>query len=92
MIDATLVGKLGLPSVGGRQLVSIAGLRTEDLISLRTMSLGGQDVDDLQVIALKDLHTSSIGPCIRGLLGEDSVSHFDVLIDNRGGYVTLDRG
>jgi hypothetical protein len=90
LIDPSLAAELHLRSEGSIQLVGVdsrsqASLAKVDLLAAGSHAVAGQvvEVHDLERMQAPHVH-------IRGLLGGDFLSHFDVLIDYSRRLVCLD--
>ena len=91
MIDPTLAAALDLKTTGKGEVSSvgaradIASLAQVDLVQAGARSVANQK---MLVYDLRNLQAPSID--IQGVLGEDFLEHFDMLIDNAHGELCLD--
>jgi hypothetical protein len=81
VIDPDLAGQLQAPIIGEVTLTGVLHVRQDKLVRLENVQLGqaslagvGAAVDDLT-------RQKMLAPGIRGVLGEDFLSKFDILID-----------
>jgi hypothetical protein len=91
MIDPTLAAALDLKTTGKGEVSSvgaradIASLAQVDLVQAGARSVANQK---MLVYDLRNLQAAGID--IQGVLGEDFLEHFDMLIDNAHGELCLD--
>jgi predicted aspartyl protease len=89
IIDRKLADQLSLPLVGEKEVTGIE-VKLDVLIAhSRSISIAGRTVNNLNVNVLPGPHRL---PNVRGVLGEDFLSHFDLLIDNRHHVIELQLG
>jgi predicted aspartyl protease len=67
------------------QFRGVAGSGSAYLVSLESVEVGGARVAPLRVLS----HDSQLGGVAQGLLGQDFLNHFRVIIDNSRGVVEL---
>ncbi len=89
IIDRKLADQLSLPLVGEKEVTGIEAKLHVSIAHSRSISIAGLAVRDLNVNVLPGPHPL---PNVRGVLGEDFLSHFDLLIDNRHHTVDLQLG
>ena len=87
IIDRKLADQLSLPLVGEKEVTGIEAKLHVSIAHSRSISIAGLAVRDLNVNVLSHPLTN-----VRGVLGEDFLSHFDLLIDNRHHTVDLQLG
>ena len=89
-VDASLASELRL-SVKGTTGISGAGnYARHDFAYLDQLQTGSKSVPDL-LVAIQDLaQVRAADPHIRGILGDNFLEHFDLLIDNRQHILCLD--
>lgn len=56
----------------------------------KSVAVGSLGVNDLEIEGIDSSQITRMGASIQGLLGEDFLKHFDVLIDNHAKTLTLD--
>ena len=56
----------------------------------KSVAVGGLSVNDLEVEGIEASQFTRMWASVQGVLGEDFLKHFDVLIDNRAKTLTLD--
>jgi hypothetical protein len=81
VIDPGLARQLQLPVIGETLLTSVSDERLDQLVQLRDVEVGEASVSGLGVVVDKLSWQKMLAPGIRGLLGEDFLSRFDILID-----------
>jgi predicted aspartyl protease len=89
IVDRKLADQLSLPLVGEMEVTGIEMKLHVSIAHSRSVSIAGRTVRDLNVNVLPGPHPV---PNVRGVLGEDFLSHFDLLIDNRHHFVELQLG
>lgn len=92
LIDTTLFAQLGLQAHGTIELKSPGTPSTEAQSSQMNVAIGAAAVNDLEVLGLPKLPFGPECKMVRGILGENFLKHFDLLIDNQHRQVTLDAG
>jgi hypothetical protein len=92
VLDASLFQQLGLQAEGSTAVSSNYGSDGQNYSTAREISVGGLAVEDLRVLSLKSMPFSSGYRGVRGILGENFLRHFDILIDNRRRNIVLDAG
>ena len=81
VIDPELARLLQAPVVGNASLTGILHVRLDELVRLEDVRLGGVSSSGLGAIVDKLARQKTLAPGIRGVLGEDFLSRFDILID-----------
>ena len=81
VIDPELARQLQAPVVGEASLTGILHVRQDELVRLENVRLGVVSASGLGVIVDKLVRQKTLAPGIRGVLGEDFLSGFDILID-----------
>ena len=81
VIDPDLAEQLQPPVVGKASVTGILHVRQDDLVRLQDVRLGDASVPGLGAVVDKLARQKTLAPGIRGVLGEDFLSKFDVLID-----------
>jgi Aspartyl protease len=56
----------------------------------KSVAVGNSRVNDLKIEGIDTVQLTRMGTSVQGLLGEDFLKHFDVLIDNDARTLTLD--
>ena len=84
-VDTSLGAELHLQPDGGAVVVGAGSRQSASYIQLDLLEAGSHAVSNSRVFAydLQKLH-------IQGILGEDFLEHFDILIDNSHGLLCLD--
>jgi predicted aspartyl protease len=89
IIDAALFKKLGMRRVGAMVMTTMTGEKTQSQAIAREIAVKGLSRQNVNVMVLLVLPCD---PYVRGVLGENFLSHFDLLIDNQHRQITLDAG
>jgi hypothetical protein len=91
VIDPALAAQLQLKSQGKVGLVATSTVFQASVVALDSLEAGSLRVAK-PLAAVQDLGPiQAADPRIRGVLGENFLAHFDVLIDYRSGLVCLDQ-
>lgn len=91
MIDPTLAAALDLKTTGKGEVSSVGALA--DIASLAQVDLvqaGARSVANQKMLVYDLRNLQAPGIDIQGVLGEDFLEHFDMLIDNTHGELCLD--
>jgi predicted aspartyl protease len=86
VLDAALFQELGLKPDGSIAVNTVAGSDTQARSTVKGITLEGLSVQNLMVVRASKL------PGVRGILGENFLQHFDIMIDNQHRKITLDAG
>jgi predicted aspartyl protease len=92
VVDTDLVDQLKLPIEGTGTIHSFAAASTVWRSTAREIMVGDLTVKNVAIVSMKNPLLGSERPSIRGILGENFLHHFDLLIDNQHRQVTLDIG
>jgi predicted aspartyl protease len=92
ILDAALFQELGLKAESTVIVRSVAGTDQEAASSIKEISLDGVSVQNVRVLRVEKLPLGSEYRGVRGVLGENFLQHFDILIDNQHHKMTLDAG
>lgn len=92
VVDADLVDQLKLPIEGSITIHSSAAASPGSRSIAREITVGGLTVKNVVIVSMKNPLLGSERTGIRGILGENFLHHFDLLIDNQHRQVTLDIG
>jgi hypothetical protein len=90
IIDRSLADSLHLGLQGTAQIVGIGFHAAASFAQTDSLELGSQTVAGLRVIVRSAAYPKGAGLEVRGILGGDFLSHFDVLIDNAHQLLCLD--
>jgi predicted aspartyl protease len=90
IVDGALFRELGLKPDGNTLLTSVAKSHDQLRATAQEVSVNGLGVAGLRVAAMENFNSGTAAQRVRGILGETSLNHFDVLIDNEHRQVTLD--
>ena len=92
VIDTALFNLLGLHPEGSVELQSPTNVNVEVRSSVEDVGVGEVSGKDLEVVILPKLPFGPDCRRMRGILGENFLKYFDLLIDNQHRQVTLDAG
>jgi hypothetical protein len=81
VIDPDLAQQLQAPAVGEVNVTTVLHYRQDKLVRLQDVRLGEASVSGLGALVDKLTRQKMLAPGIRGVLGEDFLSRFDLLID-----------
>jgi hypothetical protein len=81
VIDPELARQLQAPVIGEVSLTTVLHIRQDKLVQLEEVHLGKASVRGPTAIVDKLARQTMLAPGIRGVLGEDFLSNFDLLID-----------
>jgi predicted aspartyl protease len=80
MVDQKLADELGLPQVGERKIMGVLGSTKMSVVRANSVSVAGATISDLNVSSTANRMSVFR---VRGVLGQDFLQQFDVLIDYR---------
>ena len=89
-IDRGLAEQLSLPGVGEHEVTGIQGKMCLSIVHAQSISVAGRTVRDLNLNVLSK--TNGLPSKVSGILGEDFLGNFDLLIDNEHHVVQLQQG
>lgn len=92
VVDADLVDQLKLPIEGAVTVRSSAATSAGSRSIAREIMVGDLTITNVTIVSMKNPLLGSKTTGIRGILGENFLHHFDLLIDNLHRQVTLDTG
>ncbi len=81
IVDRKLAGELDLPQIGEKTLVGALASAKMSVVQVNSISVGGATVQGGEVFSAD--HAANVASRVRGVLGEDFLRNFDVLIDYR---------
>jgi predicted aspartyl protease len=81
IVDRKLAGELNLPQVGEKIVVGALASSKLSVVQVNSLSVGGAAVQGGEVFSAD--HAANVAIKVRGVLGEDFLRNFDVLIDYR---------
>ena len=88
IVDQKLAGELGLPRVGETTVAGVLTSAEMPVVRVDSLSVGGATVQGGEVFSAD--HAATVTGKVRGLLGEDFLRNFDLLIDYRHGVIRLE--
>jgi predicted aspartyl protease len=89
IIDRKLVDQLSLPVIGNNEVTGVDAKLHVSMAHSKSISIAGRTVWEMNVNVLPGEHLLRN---VRGVLGEDFLGNFDLLIDNRQHVVQLQLG
>jgi predicted aspartyl protease len=81
VLEPSLAEQLELPGVGAVAIVSLAGRSTATLAGVESLGVGINEIRKPRVAVLDLGAIQRVNPEVRGILGQDFLAHFDLLID-----------
>ena len=90
VLDTALFNQLGLRAEGAFRVVSSAGATAQIRSVVEEITLDRLSVRNITVVSLKSPMPGADYRAVRGILGENFLRHFDILIDNQHRTMTLD--
>jgi predicted aspartyl protease len=90
VIDRGLADQLALPLVGEEDVRGIQGDVRLSIVHAQSIAVAGRTVRDLRLTVLS--RANGLPSQVSGILGEDFLGHFDLLIDNRHHVIELQQG
>jgi predicted aspartyl protease len=90
VVDSALFQELGLHAEGSLRIVSSAGATNQILSRVKEITLEDLSVRDITVVSMQSPLGKSDYRRVRGILGENFLRHFDILLDNQNRTMTLD--
>jgi len=92
IVDSSLAGSLNLDMQGKAELVGIGFHERAGFAQTASLQVGSEEVTGLRVLVRSAALPNSADPALRGILGGDFLSRFDLLIDNAHQVLCLDHG
>ena len=92
VVDAALFQELGLRPQGSSQITSSAGATDQILSVVQEITLDSLSARNIVVVSMKSPMTGTGLAGVRGILGENFLRHFDILLDNQHRRMILDAG
>lgn len=90
VVDQSLAGELNLRSTGKADVAGVSVKGSARFAQLNSLQVGDHLVADQGVLIYDMSSVQDAGFGVRGLLGEDFLSRFDVLIDNAHKVLCID--
>jgi Aspartyl protease len=90
MIDPALASSLQLPEYGNARVAGVGVNASASFSQIALVEAGQHKVTDLKVLVYKLSNLQASGLTIQGILGEDFLERFDMLIDNVHKLMCLD--
>ena len=83
VLDAALFQELGLRAEGASHVASSAGATDQILFVVQEITLDSLTARNITVVSMKSPMTGIGYYGVRGILGENFLRHFDILLDNQ---------
>jgi hypothetical protein len=90
VIDRGLADQLSLPVVGDEEVTGMQGKVRLSIVRSQSVSVAGRTVRDLNLTVLSKVN--GLPSKLSGIVGEDFLGHFDLLIDNQHHVIELQQG
>jgi Aspartyl protease len=91
-VDTSLASELRLKAEGTTGFAGIATFSRSEFVHLGFLQAGDHSVTDSLAVIRDIADLRAADPRIRGILGDNFLEHFDLLIDNRRKILCLDEG
>ena len=91
VIKRPLLQRLNIPDDGPVSIVTAGGASPHRKAMVNSVAIGGLSVEHLEVNDLDGTTSGSLAGRVQGILGENFLKNFDILIDNEQQTVILDR-
>jgi hypothetical protein len=88
MVDRKLASELGLPLVGGKTVLGVFASVKIPVVHVNSLSVDGATVRDGELFSTD--RPASVTSKVRGVLGEDFLRNFDLLIDYRRQIIRIE--
>lgn len=88
IVDRKLAGELGLPPAGEKSVTGVLASAKLSVVHVKSLSVAGATVEDGEVFSVE--HSGNVTGNVRGVLGEDFLRNFDLLIDYRRRMLRLE--
>lgn len=93
LVEGSLFHELGLQPEGAPATNVVGGMRLGSWAVAHEISIDrGIARKDVEVLEVEGTKRTDLGPSVRGVLGENFLSAFDLLIDNRRHRIVFDSG
>jgi predicted aspartyl protease len=89
-VDSQLAAQLGLQPVGSAGVSGVATQQRRFAVQLTRVQIAARSVDNVLAVIEPMTQLHQADPGLRGILGEDFLTHFDFLIDNQHRSLCLD--
>jgi predicted aspartyl protease len=91
LIKRQLLRKLNIPDDGPVTIVTASGESHQQRATVSSIAIAGLSVEHLEVNELDGAPAGSLAGRVQGILGENFLKDFDILIDNEQQTLILDR-
>jgi predicted aspartyl protease len=90
VIDPELARQLQAPVIGGNSLTTVFDVRQDPMVRLAEVRLNEVSASGMDAIVDQLEQVKILAPGVRGVLGEDFLSRFDILIDYKKRLLRFD--
>lgn len=90
VVDQSLAAELNIPTVGEAKIAGVSVQGKMKFAEIHTLAVGDHVSTGQRVLVYNMDKLQQAGFAIRGLLGQDFLSQFDVLIDNAHNVLCID--
>jgi predicted aspartyl protease len=90
VLDQSLASELGIPATGNAKVAGLSFDGNVTLAQLQSLALGNHALVNQGVLVYDMKNVQAAGFAIRGLLGDDFLSRFDVFIDHTNNVLCID--
>jgi hypothetical protein len=91
VIKRQLLRNLNMPGIGSVTIAASLGDSPHQRTEAATLSIAGLSVEHIEINTLEDGQLGTLEGHVQGILGENFLKYFDLLIDNDHHALTLDR-
>jgi predicted aspartyl protease len=90
LVEPKLAAELALPAIGQRRIVGVQQTSIESSVHVNSISVGGATVANYDLVTSDRVKNLPVK--VRGVLGEDFLQNFDVLIDYKHQTIQFESG
>jgi predicted aspartyl protease len=91
IIKRQLLQKLQMPGIGSVTIAASLGDSAHQRTEAATLAIDGLSLEHIEINTLEDGQLGTLEGHVQGILGENFLKYFDLLIDNDHHALTLDR-
>jgi hypothetical protein len=91
VINQRLLRSLNIPCAGSVTVAASLGDSSQQRTESATLGIAGQSVEHVEINTLQEGQLGALEGHVQGILGENFLKYFDLLIDNDHHALTLDR-
>lgn len=90
IVDSSFIANFHLNTEGALTIIGVGSSESASMVRLEGLAIGSHAISDLKVLISDLTKLKSVNLQIKGILGEDFLQHFDMLIDNAHALLCLD--